>query len=202
MRVVVAGGRLDVRSLRLSGSGLALEASGSLPLEGRGAGGLSVVSSLDLGFLLPFVDALDRASGRLSARLDVSGGLASPVAAGTVTLEDGLLDGPDLPSPLEGLTGTVTLAPDRMRTDRLAARIGGGSVVFAGSVGLENGRPAGAVDATIRGRGVELEVNPDLMVRADADLTARGEWRALVLGGQVRVEEAVYVPSLRPRRRC
>jgi autotransporter translocation and assembly factor TamB len=195
VRVVVAGGRLDVRSLRLSGSGLALEASGSLPLEGRGAGGLSVVSSLDLGFLLPFVDDLDRASGRLSARLDVSGSLASPVAAGTVTLEDGLLDGPDLPSPLEGLTGTVTLAPDRLRTDRLAARIGGGSVVLAGSVGLEKGRPAGTVDATIRGRDVELEVNPDLMVRADADLTARGEWRALVLGGQVRIEEAVYVPA-------
>lgn len=195
VRVVVAGGRLDVRSLRLSGSGLALEASGSLPLEGRGTGGLSVVSSLDLGFLLPFVDALDRASGRLAARLDVSGSLASPVAAGTVTLEDGLLDGPDFPSPLEGLSGTVTLAPDRLRTDRLAARIGGGSVVLAGSVGLENGRPTGAVDATIRGRGVELEVNPDLLVRADADLTASGEWRALVLGGQVRVEEAVYVPA-------
>jgi autotransporter translocation and assembly factor TamB len=195
VRIVVEGGRLDVRSLRLSGSGLALEASGSLPLEGRGAGGLSVVSSLDLGFLLPFVDALDRASGRLSARLDVSGSLASPVAAGTVTLEDGLLDGPDLPSPVEGLTGTVTLSPDRLRTDRLAARIGGGSVVLAGSVGLEKGRPSGAVDATVRGRGVELEVNPDLMVRADADLTARGEWRALVLGGQVRVEEAVYVPA-------
>lgn len=195
VHVVVEGGRLDVRSLRLSGSGLALEASGSLPLEGHGAGGLSVVSSLDLGFLLPFVDALDRASGRLSARLEVSGSLASPVAAGTVTLEDGLLDGPDFPSPLEGLTGTVTLAPDRLRTDRLAARIGGGSVVLAGNVGLENGRPAGAVDATIRGRGVELEVNPDLMVRADADLTARGDWRALVLGGQVRVEEAVYVPA-------
>lgn len=195
VRVVVDRGRLDVRSLRLTGTNLTLEASGGLPFEGNGGDRLSVTSSMDLAIVLPFVHALDRASGLVSTRLEIGGSLSSPVATGSLAFEDVLLDGPDFPTPVENVTGTLLARRGEVRTDSLSARIGGGSVVLAGSVGLAAGRPT-RVDASLRARDLELEAGPDVQVRAAADLTAKGAWTAVTLGGEVRLEDVVYMPAL------
>ena len=195
VKVVVERGRLDVRSLRLTGTNLTLEASGGLPFEGNGGDRLSVTSSMDLAIVLPFVHALDRASGRVSARLEIGGSLSSPVATGRLELVDVLLDGPDFPTPVENVTGTLLATQGEVRTDSLAARVGGGSVVFAGSLGLAKGRPT-RVDASLRGRDLELEAGPDVQVRAAADLTAKGEWSSVRVAGEVRLEDVVYVPTV------
>jgi autotransporter translocation and assembly factor TamB len=195
VKVVVDRGRLEVRSLRLSGTNLELEATGGLPFEGAGGDRLSVTSSMDLAILLPFVEALDRATGRVSSRLEIGGSLSDPVAVGTLAFEDVLLDGPDFPTPVEKVTGTLVAKQGEIRTESLAARIGGGSVVLAGVVGLAGGRPK-SVDASLRARDLELEAGPDVQVRAAADLTAKGEWTSVTLGGEVRLEDVVYVPTV------
>lgn len=194
VRVTWDGTRLDVRSLRLAGRRATLEASGSLPLEGRG-GKLAVASSLDLAVLLPFVEELDRADGRLSARLEVAGSFAEPSAEGSVTFEEALLDGPSFPTPVEKLSGTVTARRDELRTDELSARIGSGTVVVAGSVGLADGKPS-RVDATLRARDLDLEYGTDVQVRAGADLAATGPWAEVAVTGEVRLEDVVWVPAL------
>lgn len=195
VRVVVDRSRLDIRSLRFSGAGLALEATGGLPFNGSGNDRISLTSSMDLSVLLPFVDSLDRASGRVSARLDVGGSLSKPLPTGSVTVEEALLDGPDFPTPIEKLTGTVEARPGEIRTDSVSARVGGGTVVLTGVLGVAEGRPR-RVDASLRARDLELEAGKDLQVRAAADLTAKGEWSAVTVGGEVRIEDAVYMPAL------
>jgi translocation and assembly module TamB len=193
--VVVDHSRVEVRSLRLSGSGLELEAKGGLPFEGPAGGRLSLTSSLDLAILLPFVDALDRASGRLSARLDVAGTVARPVPTGSLAVENALLDGPDFPTPVEKLTGAVTFQQGEIRSEGVSARIGGGTVSVAGTAGLSDGR-LHRLDVTLRARDLELEAGKDVQVRAGADLAAKGEWPAPAVSGEVRIDDAVYVPSL------
>lgn len=193
--VVVSHSRFEVRSLRLSGSGLELEATGGLPFEGPASGSLSLTSSLDLAILLPFVDALDRATGRVKARLDVAGSVARPSATGSVSVENALLDGPDFPTPIERLTGTVTLEPGEIRSEGVSARIGGGAVSVAGAAALSDGKLR-RIDVTLRARDLELEAGKDVQVRAGADLAAKGEWPAPAVSGEVRIDDAVYVPSL------
>ena len=193
--VVVSHSRFEVRSLRLSGSGLELEATGGLPFDGPAGGRLSLTSSLDLALLLPFLDVLDRASGRLTARLDVAGSVARPVGTGSVSVENALLDGPDFPTPIEKLTGTVTLEPGEIRSEGISARIGGGTVSVAGAAALSGGK-LHRVDVTLRARDLELEAGKDVQVRAGADLAAKGEWPAPAVSGEVRIDDAVYVPSL------
>lgn len=195
VKVVIDRGRLDIRSLRLSGTKLALEATGGLPFEGSGTDRLSVTSSTDLAILLPLVDALDRASGRISTRLEIGGSFSNPDAVGSLTFEDVLLDGPGFPTPVERVTGTLVAKQGEIRTDSLSARVGGGSVVLSGAVSLAGGRPTG-VDASLRARDLELEAGPDVQVRAAADLTAKGEWTAVTLGGEIRLEDVVYVPTV------
>ena len=173
VRLVVDRARLDIRSLKLSGTGLALEASGGLPFEGSGSDHLSLTSSLDLAVLLPFVEALDRATGRASLRLDVGGSFARPEATGSLEIENALFDGPDFPSPVEKVTGTIDAKRGEVRTEGLSARLGGGTVVLAGAVGLAAGRPV-RVDATLRARDLELEAGKDVQVRGGGDLTAKG----------------------------
>ncbi len=193
VKVAIGRGMLEVRSLRLSGTGLSLEASGRLPFEDGGNDRISVASSLDLALLLPFVDALDRASGRVEARLEVGGSLSRPVPAGSLRVEGALLDGPSFPAPIEKLTGTVALKPGEIRTESLSAQIGGGSVALTGALALAHGRPA-HLDASLRVRDLEIEPMKDVEVRAGADLTAKGDWRSLGVAGEVRLEDVVYVP--------
>ena len=193
--LVVDHSRVEVRSLRLSGTGLELEATGGLPFEGTGSGRLSLTSSLDLAILLPFFDALDRASGRLLAKLDVAGTVGRPVATGSVEVKDALLDGPDFPTPVEQLTGTVTLEPGEIHSDGITARIGGGTVSLAGRAGLSE-RKLGRIDATLRARDLELEAGKDVQVRAGADLAAKGDWPSPAISGEVRLDDVVYTPSL------
>jgi autotransporter translocation and assembly factor TamB len=193
--VVVDRSRVEIRSLRLAGSGLELEATGSLPFEGTGSGRLSLTSSLDLAILLPFVDQLDRASGRLMARLDVAGTLERPIPTGSLSVEDALLDGPEFPTPIEKLAGTVSFHPGEVLSDGVSARIGGGTVSVAGTAVLSEGELRG-VDVTLRARDLELESGKDLQVKAGADLAAKGEWPTPTVSGEVRFDDVVYVPSL------
>ncbi|HYN43493.1 MAG TPA: translocation/assembly module TamB domain-containing protein, partial [Thermoanaerobaculia bacterium] len=195
VRVVFDRSRLDIRSLRLSGPGFSLEATGGLPFEGSGTDRLAVTSSFDLAVLLPFVDELDRASGRVSARLDIGGSLSKPVGTGSLTLEDALLDGPDFPTPVEKLTGTIVAKLGEIRTESVSARLGGGTVVLAGVLGLAEGKPT-RIDASLRARDLELEARKDLQIRAGADLTAKGEWASVLVAGEVRLEDATWVPAL------
>ena len=193
--LVLDHSRVEVRSLRLTGRGLELEATGGLPLEGAGSGRLSLTSSLELAILLPFLDALDRASGRLTARLDVAGTVKRPVATGSVEVKDALLDGPGFPTPIEQLNGTLSFQPGEVRSDGISARIGGGTVSVAGAAALSEGKVR-RVDLTLRARDLELEAGRDLQLRAGADLAAKGEWPAPTVSGEVRLDDAVYVPSL------
>ncbi len=188
------GGRLDVRSLRIEGPRLSLKAAGSLPAEGSG-GRIALASSLDLAALLPFLDVLDRATGRLEAELDVTGSLARPFAVGRLSVADALLDGPAFPMPVEKLTGSVVAKAGEVRTEGLSARLGGGSVVVAGVLREEDGKPT-SVDATLKARDLDLEYGKDVQVRAGADLTAKGPWASVVVAGEVRFEDVVWVPAL------
>lgn len=187
--------RLDVRSLRLSGTGLTLEATGGLPFDGSGGDVVTLESSLDLAVLLPFVDVLDRASGRAVTHLEIGGSLSRPVPTGSLTLEGALFDGPDFPTPVEKVTGTIVAKRGEVRTDGLSARLGGGSVLVAGALGLAEGRPV-RVDASLRARDIDLEAGKDLQVRLGGDVTAKGAWSSVLVAGEVRVEEATYVPAL------
>jgi autotransporter translocation and assembly factor TamB len=68
-------------------------------------------------------------------------------------------------------------------------------VVLAGVLREEGGKPR-SVDASMKARDLDLEYGKDLQVRVGADLTAKGAWSSVLVAGEVRFEDLVWVPSL------
>lgn len=195
VRLAVASGRLDVRSLRIRGESLTLDASGSLPIEGSGRDKLELKASLGLVALLHVFPFLDRAQGRLDVTLETTGSLSRPSFVGRAELRDGLLDGPSFPAPLEGLAGLATATPEAVKLESLSSRVAGGTVSVSGTLGLDSGRP-GRLAGSMKVRDVDLSIGDDLQVRAAADLSAGGAWPELAVKGEVRIADATYVPSV------
>ncbi len=187
--------RVTVESLRLSGSGLSLSVSGSLPLEGRSANRMEVAGDVRLNALLPFVAALDRARGRVSARLTVAGSLAEPNVTGTLEIKDGLLDGPAFPAPVEKLAGSATFSADAITVNAVSAKFAEGTLSGEAAVSLKN-QKLDHLNATLKMRDVDLEVIKDMEFRGSGDLSLSGRWPNILAKGQIRVEDLTYVPSI------
>src|SRR5262249_45147750 len=93
------------------------------------------------------------------------------------------------------VSGTLTLAPDRWRVERLEGRLGGGTLQASGSL-----RPAAGsvtdVDFALSARDVTLRYPADFKSRIGAELTLKGGGGALQLGGQVQLVRGLSDPDI------
>ena len=162
-------GRIDGRPPSMAGA-LALRADGRI----------------DLALLDPLLTAGGRqVSGQAVLATAIAGTLGAPRLDGTLRLEAVTLRDRTIGLALTGVAGTLRLAGDTVRLDRLAGRAGTGTVTLSGSVGvLAPGLPVDLRLVADDARPVQLD---QLDVQGDADLSLRGRWdQGLTAAGTVR----------------
>jgi len=174
---------------RLAGEDTELEVSGTANLHDQRIA-VQVRGDANLGILQGFVNNV-RSSGRASLQATLEGGLEAPLFTGTMTVQSGRIRHFDLPNALENILGPIRFDSRTIRLDELTARLGGGSVAFGGTIGIE-GYQLGRIDVTMTGEQMRLRFPEGVRSLADAQLALRGTTSAATLSGTVDVREAVY----------
>ena len=180
---------LRFADLRLAGEDTELEVTGTANLHDERIA-VRVRGDANLGLLQGFF-ANVRSSGRASLQATLEGGLEAPLVTGTMTVQNGRIRHFDLPNALENIVGPIRFDSRTIGLDDLTARLGGGPVMFGGSVGID-GYQLGRIDVTLAGEQMRLRFPEGVRSLVDARLAVRGTPAAATLSGEVDVREAVY----------
>tara|TARA_R100001244_G_scaffold24895_5_gene25080 strand:- start:401 stop:4069 length:3669 start_codon:yes stop_codon:yes gene_type:complete len=151
------------------------------------------LSGLDLALARPFVPMVERLAGQLNGSGSLAGSLLAPQVNGSLQLSGGEIAGGELPSNFEDLQLQALIAGERLQ-------LSGGWRSGDNGQGSLNGELAWGAGLTgeVRVRGsrlpisvepyVDLEVEPDLTLRLDAErLSVAG--KVLIPRGQIVVRE-------------
>jgi len=175
---------------------------GRLPFT-SGALALRADGWVDLGLLDPLLTSGGRQlGGRAVLNTAITGTLAAPRLDGTLRLTDAALRDRTIGLALTGVEGTLVLAGDTVRVERITGHTGGqtgrGSVELSGSVGvLAPGLPVDVRLVARNARPVQLD---QLDVQGDADLRLSGRAaERLTAAGTVRLSRVeVRLPDRLP----
>lgn len=176
MIVVGEGTRLDIAgNARLSDERLDISASGDANL------------SILQGLLRDI-----RSTGEARLRATLGGTASAPVLNGALSVTGGRIRHFALPHSIEDLNGAIEFNAGGASFEGLSGKLGGGEVVFGGSV-LFAGAFPDEFGLTATGRGLRLRYPEGFRSVIDADLSLRGKVDAPVLSGSVLVKDAVWV---------
>jgi hypothetical protein len=187
---------VEVKRLNLKGEDTALDLSGTIGLHNNQIA-LDAVGDADLGILQAFYYGAIRSSGKASLRAQIRGPLDKPVFAGDATISGGRFRYVSLPHSLEDINGRLEFDPQGVRIVDAAAKLATGSVTIGGRIGLK-GFAVGEVDLTATGEQMRLRYPEGFRSNVDAALTLRGTPQAMVLGGNVKVNDGVYEKPIQP----
>jgi translocation and assembly module TamB len=153
-----------------------------------------------LGVLTLLTPAVREATGRLEGGMLIEGTPTHPELAGRLAVRDGRLRLRGLEVPLEALVGEITFTDDRVRVQRLTARLGRGTVGLAGAVVVREFRPVRAEGLALQARGARLAAPPYVNADVDADLTLTGPLgdpdRPPELAGGVTLRNGTVAPPV------
>ncbi len=178
-----------IADLRLAGEDTQLEVSGTANLHDERIA-VRVRGDANLGILQGFLSNV-RGAGRASLQATLEGGLQAPLVTGTMTVQNGRIRHFDLPNALENILGPIRFDSRTIRFDEITARLGGGSVAFGGTIGID-GYQLGRIDVSMTGEQMRLRFAEGVRSLVDAQLAVRGTTSAATLSGTVDVREAVY----------
>ena len=166
---------------------------------------------LDIGFAQELVPALRELSGKLHARIRVSGDLKKPAISGSLRLQNVRVRVDGAPT-LEQVNARVRLSRERVRLVSLSARSGRGLLTAKGQVDLEELRPKSfALDARstlfdlgvgplknsafFGNLGVKGGLSKDNLLTADVRLR-NGSLRLAGLGGDRKLHSTKPLPDV------
>lgn len=191
-----ANNRVALSSLRAQGTGgLSISGTGTVPLSGPGLA-VKLTGSAPLALGNRFVaDRGGQLSGTLSLDAAISGSIASPKFSGRVSTSGAGYVDPALNMRLVGITGSASLAGDRVSINDLSAGLAtGGTVGVSGTVGITGNLPA---DLAIRLNSARYADGNMLVATASGNLTLTGSLtRDPLLSGNIAVEKAdISIPE-------
>ncbi len=168
----------------------------SIPLEEQAIEGRLEVRSDDLGFLAAFSPRVEDAGGRLQLESAIAGTAAAPEVRGSLSVEDGRFDLPELGLELRELRLTASGDPDGGVELEGSVTSGEGRLELAGRTPVEPS-PESPAELTLRGERframdtpeIQVEVAPDLSVSYDGTL-ASVEGRVGVPWARIELVEA------------
>lgn len=146
-----------------------------------------------LAAILPPSAPAVKASGRASLDLTIRGGWRDPLFSGFLKLNQVAVSAPGLP-PVSDVNGTVELAGDGVRLNRLTARVAGGGVALSGEI-RQWEAPHGRLQLTLQ--GLPLEEARRLLpgnVRSKAKAWPLAEGR---LSAEVELDGALSDPAVK-----
>jgi translocation and assembly module TamB len=189
-----ANRRVELTRLTADGAGLAVSASGAVPLSGGGLD-VQVNATAPLSIADRFLAGRGtRIGGTARADVRVTGSLANPSFAGSVAASDVSVRDAQANLALDGGSLSATLSGDRVVINSASATLGDGTISVSGSVGLSGGFPA---DLTVTARNARYADGELFAVTFDADLTVNGPLTGQpLIAGTVAVDRAeITVPE-------
>jgi len=141
-----------------------------------------------LGLLPMVVPDIDKAEGKLRARLTLSGTAAEPIAGGSVVLEDGLLEMYQTNLRLHDTQANVRLLDDGLRLES-RGQAGDGRFEATGNFSWQDRELTGNLE--LRGDRLLVANIPEVRIEASPDL------RFDITGKDILVRGSVQVPSAR-----
>lgn len=159
-----------------------------LELDGTG--------TLELDLLRAVVPGLTRAQGVATVDLDVTGTGRDVEAVVDIDVEADLLRHETVPVAFEEVDATLRLTPERFELQKFEGRIGGGTIEGSGTIEAADWTPERYdLAAAVRDAQVQwVETLPPAV--GDADLRFDGPADALLLAGEVRVEDMVFADRI------
>jgi len=150
----------------------------------------------DVGWLAPYAGGLRRLSGHLAATMSARGPAALPQFSGAATLTSGSvrLENATLPA-IEKLELQAALDNDIVNLQNLTGVFGGAPFQASGAIAI-TGADAPVINCQLQGKNLLFYRDESMKIRADADLTAKGPWRRLKLGGKVIIVDGRYTKNV------
>jgi len=192
--VAVAGGTLTPKGLpplRLDARlpfGLVVDSRGQPrwvssdgPISGR-----LLLPGTELSIFRVFAPDLHRLNGILSGSADLSGTLAAPVFSGQLDLRGGEIQFSPRSPLIDKVEAGITMGGTDLRVGKISGELAAGPFEISGNVSLEEiSNPR--YDLALKGSQLLLHRSSDARLRADADLSARGDNAGGKLSGSVRL---------------
>ena len=147
---------------------------------------------LDLSRFSSLVPAAEQVTGIVTGNVVVAGLLGKPEVQGTLDLANAGLSFKSHRFPgIEGVTGKLNFALDRVLLRNLRGTSAGGSFQAEGSLAIKEGK-LGNLDMRLRGDHLLVLRNDLLILRANADLRLLGTWEKATLSGNVAAVDSIF----------
>ena len=146
-----------------------------------------------LGFISAYVPPIDRASGRATAQLTLSGSLAAPRLAGAFKVINGQLDAYQINLSLREVNFTARLADDTLTLEGAALAGPDGHASVSGNLRWQHGLPFG--DLHLVGSDLRVLSIPEARVDASPDVSLHMDGRRIDLKGTVTLPYARIEPA-------
>lgn len=196
-----AGDKVAFDAAVKDGSGLTLDASGSVGLAGSKAMSIKANGTAPFSLLSPVLAAQGMVlDGAASVNLSISGSTASPSVSGTVTTSNARFIDTGSGVTINDISADLVLDRQTVRIRSFKGTLaGGGAITGAGTVGLDGnaGYPGDLTLKVARGRYADGRL---VATHFDADLTLKGPLLSTpVLGGVLKLDETtITVPKSLP----
>ena len=146
-----------------------------------------------LGFISAYVPPIDRARGRVTGQLALSGSAAAPRLTGELKVIDGQLDAYQINLSLREVNFTARLADDTLSIDGGALAGPDGHASVNGNLRWQHGLPYG--DLHLVGSDLRVLNIPEARVDASPDVALHLEGRRIDLRGRVTLPYARIEPA-------
>lgn len=192
LHATLAGGRIHLDPLHVTGENTDLHVQGDLSLEGARQLDLAASGSIDLK-LAETLDSDLTANGLTTFQVQAHGPLLHPDFEGRIDFQNGALSLGDLPNGLSQLHGTLEFSQNRLEVRSLTAMSGGGLLTVGGYLAYQHGIYA---DLSVTGKQVHIRYPEGVSSLADATFHLQGQQSNLFLSGDVLITRFSVSPDL------
>ena len=192
LHAALAGGRIHLDPLHVTGENTDLHMQGDLSVEGARQLDLAASGSINLK-LAETLDSDLTASGLTTFHMEAHGPLLHPNLQGSIDFQDGALSLEDLPNGLSQLHGTLEFNQNRLEVKNLTAMSGGGVLTVGGYLAYQHGIYA---DLSVTGNQVHIRYPEGVSSLADATFHLQGQQDNLFLSGNVLITRFSVSPDL------
>jgi len=154
---------------------------------------------LELSRFQSLIPGAERLGGVATGEVVIRGTVGDPKVDGRLNLSGGSLklEGDVIPG-LEGVNFDIQTDLGEVTIKGEVDDLEGGNLTINGTLGLKNesGEGLGALDVSVRGRGVPVVRNDFLIMRANMDLNVKGTMESSLVSGDVGVIDSVFYKDI------
>ena len=196
LHISLRNGRLTFEEFRLAleGTESQFAVTGFVEMTGAKRLNIDVSGTLEAALLQLFMPGA-RADGHINIAGGVHGTLTNPQLSGTAEFRNAQVRFPGFPQLIDQITGTIVFHGDTIDIDSLHARLGGGTIVAGGTIGV-NGLTPRSARIALQGTNVTLRYFEGLTVDGTFNLLLSGGIDRMALQGDVTVNRALYFKDI------